>query len=217
MAEWTGASAKSFRNFFKTRPPVRNAGGKGNQEHRIESLLLSEFEKKSSKEKTLLGIQPVEIENVRFPMPTPLGASNHKALKYSGVFGGGIDILARAGRNSGDAKLCIIELKDENRPEEPAREVIKQAVAYAAFIRELLRSNAGADWWKIFGFNGNLPKKLTLLAVCAMPSNDLDDYSFDKTEIEVDGDIIRLQYLYFSECDNKITGINTSLNQWRIQ
>lgn len=192
MVDWRGAEAKAFRIFFKNNPPRIDSSAKRNEEHRIESLLLSEFSKNKSAEKALPNIQPVKIGGIRFPMPTPISASDHKAIKYSKAYGGGIDILTRVGKSGHSAKLCVIELKDENGPKEPATEVIKQASAYAAFIRELLRSEAGNDWWKLFGFSKPLPKKLTLYAACAMPSVEGNDYSFADKEIQIEEDVIRL-------------------------
>lgn len=210
--DWRGAEAKVFRTFFKKNPPRIDSPAKHNEEHRIESLLLSEFSKNKSAEKALQNIQPVKIEGIRFPMPTPISASNHKAIKYSKSFGGGIDILTRVGKSGYSAKLCIIELKDENDPKEPATEAIKQAAAYATFIRELLRSESGSDWWKLFGFNKPLPKKLTLYAACAMPISGNDDQSFANKEIQIEEDVIRFHYIYFREADNSISSIESSLS-----
>ena len=215
MVDWHGAEAKAFRNFFKKNPPRIDTIAKHNEEHRLESLLLSEFSKNKSAEKALQNIQPVKIEGIRFPMPTPISASNHKAIKYSKSYGGGIDILARVGKSGYSAKLCVIELKDENDPKEPAIEVIKQAAAYAVFIRELLRSESGSDWWKLFGFNKPLPKKLTLYATCAMPSGEGNDYYFANKEIQIKEDVIRFHYIYFREADNSIISIESSLNNRR--
>lgn len=210
---WRGEEAKAFRAYFKKNPPRIETSTKRNEEHRIESLLLSEFSKNKSAGKAISYIQPVKIGAVRFPMPTPISASNHKSVKYSKFYGGGIDIFTRVGKSGRSAKLCVIELKDENDPKEPAIEVIKQAVAYATFVRELLRSESGYDWWKIFGFNKPIPKKLTVLAACAMPSGKNNDYSFANKEIQIESDVIRLHYIYFRETDNTISDIESSLNQ----
>jgi len=212
--DWRGSEAKAFRAFFKNNPPRIDSATKKNNEHRIESLLLSEFSKKSSAEKALPYIQPVKIGGIRFPMPTPIGASSHKVISYSKEKGGGIDILARVGKSGFSAKLCIIELKDENDSKEQPIDVIKQAVAYATFIRELLRSECGSDWWKLFGFSRPLPKKLTLFAACAMPSGN-NDYSFANKEVKIEDDVIRLHYIYFHEKDNAITSVESSLNGQR--
>jgi hypothetical protein len=104
-----------------------------------------------------------------------------------------------------------MELKDENVKSEPPKDAIKQAVAYATFIRELLRSNAGTSWWKLFGFSGKLPKQLVLFAACVMPSNLENDYSFKEMDLDIDGDIIRLHYMYFTEENNKTISVDTSL------
>lgn len=205
---WNGPKAKEFRDFFKNRKAPRNVFGKGNEEHRLESLLISEFIK--SNNKVLPHVKSVLLANFRFPIPTPLRASNHKQLKYSGASGGGIDILARAGTGK-STNLCIMEVKDENSTKEPPREVMKQSIAYATFIRELLRSKSGASWWKLFGYESTLPKQLVLYAVCAMPSNANNDITFGGTDLNINGDIIRLHYMYFTEANNKITSINTSL------
>ena len=107
--------------------------------------------------------------------------------------------------------MCIIEIKDENTRAEPASDAMKQALAYTTFIRELLRSDAGAPWWKLFGFGGEVPAKLVLYAVCAMPHIENADTSFDGMEYDIEGDTIRLHYLYYKEIGNAIKEIYTSL------
>jgi hypothetical protein len=92
-----------------------------------------------------------------------------------------------------------MELKDENTKREPPKEVMKQAIAYAAFIRELLRSNFGRDWWRLFGFRGEIPEPLELYALCVMPSNNNNDYFFGNMELNIDRDIIKLHYIYFDD------------------
>lgn len=210
-ADWCGNEAKAFRSFFKNKKIPRNTViNKGNEEHRLESLFLTEFSK--IKGKKLRNIKPMMIGGVRFPMPTPISASNHKAVKYSGITGGGIDILTRTGTGGKATNLCIMELKDENKKAEPPKDAMKQAVAYATFIRELLRSDAGAAWWKLFGFGGKVPDKFELYATCVMPSNSENDYSFGNMELGIDDDIIKLHYLYFIEENNEITSVKTTLD-----
>lgn len=201
---WDSNEATEFRRFFKQRIGTRNTeNNKKNNEHRLESLFLTEFSKR--KNKTLRNIKPVTFTTIRFPMPTPISASNHKIIKYSGYFGGGIDILTRTGTGGKATRLCIIELKDENTPKEPPKKAIKQAIAYTTFIRELLRSDAGSAWWKLFGFGGKIPDTLELYAACLLPSNSCNDYSFGNVMIDVEHDVIKLHYLYFIEEDNTIT------------
>jgi len=215
-ADWRGKEAKEFRRFFKDRNKHIDFSGlnPSNEEHRLESLFLSEFSEAHSSKKALSNIQPVKIAKIRFPMPTPLSASNHKAVKYSGIRGGGIDILTRTGKGGKATNLCIMELKDENVKSEPPKDAIKQAIAYATFIHELLRTQAdetGQKWWKLFGFGGKVPDKLILFASCVMPANSNMDKSFSGMELAIGNDIIRLHYLYFEECKNKIIRIETSL------
>jgi hypothetical protein len=202
-AEWDGKDAAKFRSFFKHRTGVRRVdAARCNDEHRLESLVLTEFSK--VKNKVIRNIKPVRFGSVRFPMPTPISASNHKALKYSGTKGGGIDILARTGTGGKATYLCIMELKDENTKHEPPKDAMKQAVAYTTFIRELLCSDAGAAWWKLLGFGGKVPETLVLYAVCVMPSNCNNDYSFRDMELNIEEDTIKLHYLYFTEENDRI-------------
>jgi len=203
-ADWRDEDAAKFRSYFKNRKGTHNTGDhKKNDEHRLESLLLTEFSR--IKNKVIRHIKPVTIGNVRFPMPTPISASNHKALRYSGIKGGGIDILTRTGTGGKATRLCIMELKDENKKSEPPKDAMKQAVAYATFIRELLRSYAGENWWKLFGFGGKIPEPLELYAACVMPSNRYNDYTFGNMELNIERDTIKLHYLYFNEKNNRIT------------
>ena len=167
---WDSKEARVFRKHFSNNPSRSTKSSKRNDEHRIESLLLSEFSKTSSKDKLLCGIQPVKIANIaRLQMPTPLSASNIGKLKYSNENGGGIDILSRINMR-GSPKLCVMEVKDENVAKEPPVKAIKQALIYATFIRELLRSKSGSTWWKIFGFTRPIPTHLELFVTCIMPS-----------------------------------------------
>jgi hypothetical protein len=210
---WRSPEADKFRSFFHNRTPIRLLGSlKKNEEHRLENLLLAEFSKNTSK--ALPNIQPVKIAGLRFPTPTPLSASNHSKVDYANFHGGGIDILARTGKGK-YAKLCIIELKDENKKTEPVSDVLKQAIKYSVFVRELLRSDAGEAWWKLFGFNstGNnpIPENLILYTACAMPDMPEADISFANTEYNIENDVIRLHYIYFNEDGNEIKNIFTSL------
>jgi len=133
-------------------------------------------------------------------MPTPISASKHEPVKYSGIHGGGIDILARTGTGGKATHLCIMELKDENTKREPPKEVVKQAIAYATFIRELLHSDAGVKWWNLFGFRGErVPEPLELYAAIVMPSNKNNDITFQNMELSIENDTIKLHYIYFDD------------------
>ena len=203
-ADWRGEDSARFRSFFKGRKGPRLGGSnRANEEHRLESLLLTEFSRKRSREKPLLGIQPVRIAGVRFPMPTPISASNPRAIKYSGTRGGGIDILARTGTGGRATHLCILELKIKGGRSESAS-AMEQAIAYATFVRELLRSDSGAAWWRLFGFGGDVPEPLELYSACAMPLDEHNETWFGRRELNIEGDTIRLHYLYFVDEGTRI-------------
>lgn len=199
--DWRGEDAKEFRHFFKKREATRVDGKRGNKEHYLESLLLTEFSKMKSEGKPLLRIQPVKIAGVRFSMPTYIKASNHKKVD---IGYGHIDILARTGTGGKATRLCIMELKDENKKGEQPKDVMKQAIAYATFVRELLRSNSGPDWWELFGFQGDIPEQLDLYAAIVMPSNKNNDTTFENMKLSIERDTIKLHYIYFTEEDGKI-------------
>lgn len=207
---WQEKQVSEFRKFFKNRPNSRNTGNnKKNEEHNVESLLLYEFSKRNSKCKPITGIQPIKIEGIRFSMPTPISASNHKALKYSKQNGGGIDIFARTGKGQA-SYLTVIEVKDENNYKEPPIDALKQAIQYAVFVRELLRSDCGQNWYKIFGFSGIIPKILTIRAVCAMPDDSLDK-TFAKQTYQISEDKIECHYIYFKYDGKQLSDFQTSL------
>lgn len=178
LYDWHGEEAKIFRRIYTDLERALATNGQshllGQPEHDMESFLLANYAKKRSDEKEISYIQPVTMldTSARFQMPTPIKASSVKdgidTLSYAGKSGGGIDILARMGSGR-STTLAVMELKDENKDSEPPHKVICQAIAYAAFLRELLRSASGESWWRFFGFGGSVPKKLVLKAVVVMP------------------------------------------------
>lgn len=208
---WKEIQVREFRKFFKNKDNSRNnvKKNKKNEEHNVENLLLSEFSKRNSNNKQITGIQPVKICVIRFGMPTPISASDHKALKYANQYGGGIDILARTGRGHA-TYLTVIEVKDENNAKEPPVDALKQSIQYAVFIRELLRSDCGENWYKIFGFNGAIPKNLTIRAICAMP-DDILDKSFAKQTCLIGDDKIECHYVYFKYDGKQLSDFQTTL------
>ena len=148
-------------------------------------------------------------------MKTPLLASDKTGVKLEGRAGrgGGIDLFTRT-RTDGDVRLNVMELKDEYTNGEPPEKVIRQAIKYAVFIQQLLRSDSGTIWWKLFGFSKPLPEKLVINATCVMPtnSNGENDKSFAKQRISIDGiDEIELHYIYFEYLNGMIIEKETSL------
>lgn len=216
-SKWRDENAREFRKFFKenAKPRKKTSDNKGNEEHKLENLLLTEFSKRNGKDKQIRGIQPVKIFNARFGMPTPIKASNHKSLSYSKQYGGGIDILARTGRGGNSTYLTVIEVKDENNKKEPPKDALKQAIQYAVFIRELLRSESGDSWYKLFGFTGKIRKNLTIRVACAMPYNSEDDIDTSCKEkgYSIQNDKIDCHYIYFQYDRKQISNFITSLNK----
>lgn len=208
---WHSAKATDFRKFFRDNTQARRR--KGKEEHRKESLLLTEFLKDDSDVKQLLRVQPVRLfDHVRFQLPTPLSASGGKGFIYSSSKGGGIDILSRVGKGRG-TRLCVMEVKKANTSAEPPAIVIKQAITYAVFLWKLLRSEkaCGQKWYNIFGYKGTLPKRLTILAAAVMPPSDKTESGFEKHVIQLsDTDKLVLHTVFFEEKDNVITGITPS-------
>ncbi|HAL65807.1 MAG TPA: hypothetical protein DCP10_09595 [Bacteroidales bacterium] len=97
---WREKQVREFRKFFKYRDNSRNYNDKNkkNEEHNVESLLLSEFSKKKSNSKQIKGIQPVKICGNRFGMPTPIGASHHNKLIYANQYGAELIFLQEQGK-----------------------------------------------------------------------------------------------------------------------
>ena len=204
---WSLKDAAKFRAHFNAEPVRTDAGNKKNQEHRVESEILTDMLKRSNAAgKILRDMQPALLCGERFQMSTPLSASGVKKgrLVYGGHQGGGIDILARAG-HGGSTNLCIIEVKDQNESKEPPQAAMKQAIAYTTFIWQLLRADAalGQKWWKMFGFSRDIPAQLTLFAVVAMPAK-ASDQKFPGAEIQLDqNDKIVLHYIDIDETSGK--------------
>lgn len=200
--KWNSTDARKFKKQSIDYPH--------SPEHKIEQFLLSEFSKGTRvSEKKLCSIQPVRLGGLFFQMPTPLKASDHNNIKYSGHDGGGIDILARIKDKSNKPKLAVLELKDENTEREPQNEVMWQALAYATFIAYLLRSKSGTFWWeKVFGFKeGSLSKDkpLEIIVATIMPGREgTESLEGELDKIPIKGLNVELipQTLYFNKDEN---------------
>lgn len=192
--DWDSTEASNFRSFFKkeslkftTERPDADRKYPKSKEHRVENCLLREFSKQLGKEKALCYIQPIKLYNLFFQMPTPLKASTHNPT-YS-ERGGGIDILARIKPLKGISRICVMEVKDENKPAESQANAMAQAVTYAVFIAYLLRSKSGQHWWDFFmekpltatkekdGTTRNkVPKSLDIDVVTIMPKGTTEEF-----------------------------------------
>lgn len=214
--DWSdGEEASSFRDHFE-----KLAGGdkslKPRQvEHMVESALFTELEKEAGATKELTGIQPVTVEGLRgtrFHMKTALSASNAVEGRLPEVSedGGEIDIFCRW-RRGNQSRLTVIELKKNSAI--PFKKVLRQAIAYAVFIRELARSPSGPDWMK-FWRPRNKPwqgESFTINAVAAMPMpEDEPDLSFAGMRLPVEGggptDFIEVHWLGLTGADPESWG-----------
>ena len=142
--DWHSKEASNFRAYF--RDLSINTQTKS-PEHYVENSLLKEFGKRKGNEKALRNIHPVYLHGHYFQMPTPLKASSHIPT-YAAENGGGIDILARIRTTTGHLRLCVIEVKDENKSEESQKAAMIQAITYATFITQLLQQQS--DWMEFF-------------------------------------------------------------------
>jgi hypothetical protein len=205
-------NASSFRSFFAKLARKHIVVKTKSPEHECESKLLKEFAKKDSKNKALCNITPVTLYDCFFQMPTPLTASNHhEPTKYSAENGGGIDILARVKYSPRTSRLCVIEVKDENKPSEPQSKVMEQALAYAVFIATLIQDKqCGQKWWDFFMGRKDkskpVPEHIDLFVVTAMPpSKDGSRDNDFKGEISIDNVTYHCYPLYFKEVDRKFS------------
>lgn len=199
--DWHSIHATAFRQHFKNLTEWKSKS----PEHSIENQLLAEFSKKKSINKALCNIQPIRLSGCFFQMPSPFRASKSDDIVYpKNGNGGGIDILARVKHCNNESRLCICELKDENKPSEPQAKAIKQAIAYATFIATLLNTPKASNdkWWNLFGFSKEIPTPLNIDVVTIMPYNGHDDLDGEET-IEV-GDYASLHIysLFFDKNDD---------------
>lgn len=211
--EWSSKYATKFRKHFEQDILIETE-----REHQVESSMITALTKTSGK-MNFRYIEPITLNNYRYQFPTPLKASKLKddIIEYKASLGGGIDILARAGLGKNN-KITVIELKDKQNKTELVKEApdiaIKQAIAYATFIHELLR-NSNVDneaWYHLFGYSGKIPSKLIINAVIALPksSNNTDKFAKQKLKFENSSDYIELHYIYYDYNDIK-NDIKTSL------
>lgn len=193
--EWKDAS--SFRAYFRDLSPTAKTKS---SEHAVESALLKEFRKKG---KAIRNIQPVLFRKYYFQMPTPLKASDHNPA-YANKNGGGIDIMARIKTPNGHSRLCVIEIKDENKESESQFDAMKQAVIYATFISKLLHEQP--DWWEFFmghhkllGRTAKSLDKSDIEVVTIMPKGNSSTFENKEIFIPQTGTRLHCHSLYYEQ------------------
>ena len=173
-----------------------------NKEHEFESAIL-----------TALEDDLVLLNNTRFQMHTPLGASfviTKNFVKYSGKYGKGPDILTKKGNT-----LNVIELKDEpseskSGAAETPKNAIKQAICYAVFLNVLLNYRDNDDnynsecvkpWREILGFDTE--GTLETNAVICMPYSSDNNIDLEPPVLNLrNGSTISLEKILFDK--NKV-------------
>lgn len=184
--KWISSEATEFRKFYKDLSKKRILIKLKSPEHRVENRLLMEFAKRTRAEnKALTDIQPITLDGSFFQMPTPLKASSHEPT-YAKQNGGGIDILARI-KLKGKSRICVMEVKDENKDSESQALAMEQALSYATFIACLLKCKSGQDWWDFFmgrrSRTETLPSNLDIDVVTIMPKGNTEEFSDKQIEV----------------------------------
>ncbi len=169
-------------------------------EHSCENLLLRRLAETVGEKKYIKNIQPIKLADCAFfQMPTCLKASTAKKIKniddvkkieYSAYSGGGIDILAKI-KKGNKSELCVIELKDEYKPDERPIIAIRQAISYAVCLDYILRSEINTskqNWYQILtGSKREIPDNININVVVAMPfKNDPETFLSKENEDEVE-------------------------------
>ena len=206
--DWNSKEAQAFRSYFNKldgEVEVKSA------EHVVENLLLEEFRKRSANNKALINIQPVLLQGYFFQMPTPFSASKDEIKYAENSHGGGIDIMARIKTNANKFRLCVIEVKDENKKTESQHKAMSQAVAYATFIAKLVTEQP--KWWEIFSNHTeekgstNLDKE-HIEVVTIMPAGSTKTCEDEDYEIMDLGITLHCRSLYYDN-DKYLAALNS--------
>lgn len=194
--DWNSEKTKEFMEYFRGDISIKN---KGNERAVIESMLLTEFSKTTSYDKLLTGIQPIKYSNALY-FPIPIITSNKNEVQY-------INILARTKVR----RITVFELMDDSQDQET---VLVKATAKAVFLTNLLHSESGDKWHKLFGFHSKIPSQLTI-KVCIATNKKLSAKckEFAPFELTNGVDTLDYRYLYYENDESKITNIITNVNE----
>jgi len=192
IEEWDSCSMSTCRSILRS---VNVSDAKTHSpEHKCESLLLREFSKSDSQNKSFKKIQPVKFGGKYVQLTTNLTASHKNEVSLQKK-GGGIDILARV-ESGANSHLCVVELKDENHASESMEVVIQQALSYAVFLAQLLDDERAKNWWKVLGYKGIKEPKHVIDVVGLMPKGTEVNY---KQDLQVGSFTLRLRSWYFDK------------------
>lgn len=160
-----------------------------------ESMLLAEFSKRQSYDKLLTGIQPIKYEDtLYFKIPITI---NPKQMEY-------INILARTKVR----KITLIEVLEDGQDLDT---ILAEATTKAVFLTNLLHTEQGEKWYKLFGFHGRLPTTLTI-KVCIAVSKSSKIKEFQSFQVKSGIDTLDYRYLQYENDQEQITSIKTNVN-----
>lgn len=189
-----GKKAKEFRKYFNCI--VSREKMPRQKEHMVETRLFKEFAKTVGGDKSIRYIQPIKFAGCFTHMKTAVKGSGAK----DGLFavsdkGGEIDVFCRRKVAATESRLTVVEVKDKSERNESFAEAMFQAISYAVFLRELIRTPYGAKWMKIWGMNCKIRKSFTINAAVAIPAEDSECPTFSGQKILLGEDIIELHYM----------------------
>lgn len=190
--EWNNKATIKFLEYFnKPEIPVKS---KLNETSKTESLLLKEFSKTSSTSKILTGIQPIKFENLYYSIEDSAKTMEIKNLARSKV-----------------RKITIIEVLEDTDTQDT---ILTRATEKAVYlINLLLKTKEGGQWYKIMGFHGRLPSRITIKVVVAVPKNTISKCKeFEPFELKAGINSIEYHHLTYETDGAKITSIKTTLN-----
>ncbi len=199
--KWTSPRAKDFRSYFtnaKDFEGTKKGGRPYSPEHMVENALYSELRKKLSAKKSLPGIQPITYGGSLMHVRTAVKGSKAPYELAKDGQGGEIDCLCRRTIGGSKSRLVVIEVKDQNQAKETFDIAIKQALAYAVFLRKLLRSEADKDWKKVLGMKNQYKSTIEIEAVAAMPAGEIDPSFQGHRFVFSNGDFIDIHYMKFT-------------------
>lgn len=163
------------------------------REHQYETLILHDLVQTASRSKRITYCRPVMLgEYGFFQMRTVFAASKHQpiyVMRDGAAMGGGIDILARIQHKDGKWRLAVMELKDENKPNESQPVVMIQAMIYATFMGYLLRdADCGEKWWNLFRNQDDkrsVKNKIDIDVITVMPTDAKGQLPEAEMKIEI--------------------------------
>lgn len=198
---WTSPRAREFRSYFtnaKDFKGTKKGGLPYSPEHMVENALFSELGKRSSTNKSILRIRPISYGGSLMHVRTAVKGSKAPYELAKDGQGGEIDCLCRRTIGGGKSRLVVIEVKDQNEAKETFDIAIKQALAYAVFLRKLLRSEAGKDWKKVLGMKNQYKSNIEIEAVAAMPAGEINPSFQGHRFVFSNGDFIDIHYMKFT-------------------